>query len=100
MSSYWSRYYLDVLGLEMNRLDRQLSDDALAMLKAYKWSENVCELSSVVKRMLAISKRKVLSLEDVPSDTKLRWLASATARRSVSFGVRKTECLSSSNTMT
>jgi DNA-binding NtrC family response regulator len=61
-------HYIDVFGPEMNRHDRQLSPVALAMLKGYKWPGNIRELINVVKRMLAMSKRKVLSLEDVPSD--------------------------------
>jgi len=61
-------HYLEVFGPEMNRPGRELSDEALAMLKAYRWPGNVRELINVVKRMLAMSKRKLLSKDDVPSD--------------------------------
>ncbi|MFT6012222.1 MAG: DNA-binding NtrC family response regulator, partial [Candidatus Azotimanducaceae bacterium] len=61
-------HYLDVFGREMNRLDRSTSDEALELLKAYSWPGNVRELINVVRRMLALSKRKTLSRDDVPEE--------------------------------
>jgi DNA-binding NtrC family response regulator len=61
-------HYLDVFGREMNRLDRSPSDEVLDLLKAYSWPGNVRELINVVRRMLALSKRKTLSMDDVPEE--------------------------------
>ena len=62
------RHFLEVFGKEMGRPDREPNDEAMAALIAYQWPGNVRELINTVRRMLAQSKRKTLSLDDVPAD--------------------------------
>ena len=40
----------------------------MAVLTSYTWPGNIRELINVVRRMLAQSKRKTLSLDDVPGE--------------------------------
>jgi DNA-binding NtrC family response regulator len=61
-------HYLDVFGREMNRLDRTPSAEVLTLLQAYPWPGNVRELINVVRRMLAMSKRRQLTMDDVPQE--------------------------------
>jgi len=61
-------HFLEVYGREMNRPDRIPSPEALEVLTSYNWPGNVRELINVVRRMLAMSKRKTLSIDDVPAD--------------------------------
>mgnify|MGYP001983150229 FL=1 len=73
-------HYLDVFGREMKRSGRELTSEVLAVLLDYAWPGNVRELINVVRRMLAMSRRKLLSIEDVPEDL----------RKSVGVRERKT----------
>ena len=73
-------HYLDVFGREMKRSGRELTSEVLAVLLDYAWPGNVRELINVVRRMLAMSRRNLLSIEDVPEDL----------RKSVGVRERKT----------
>ena len=64
----------------MKRSGRELTSEVLAVLLDYAWLGNVRELINVVRRMLAMSRRKLLSIEDVPEDL----------RKSVGVRERKT----------
>ncbi|MCB1644310.1 MAG: sigma-54-dependent Fis family transcriptional regulator [Pseudomonadales bacterium] len=66
-------HYLEVFGREMNREDRVPSKEVLTLLNAYAWPGNIRELINTVRRMLASSKRKTLTLEDVPVDIRLQF---------------------------
>lgn len=59
-------HFLEFYGREMNRPDREPNDDCLTILTSYTWPGNVRELINTVRRMLAASKRKTLTLDDVP----------------------------------
>lgn len=59
-------HFLDVYGREMNRPGRIPNDEALGLLCSYTWPGNVRELINTVRRMLAQSKRKTLTVDDVP----------------------------------
>ena len=61
-------HFLERYGREMNRPGRTASQEVLNMLIAYTWPGNVRELINVVKRMLAMSRRKALSVDDLPPD--------------------------------
>ena len=62
------KHYLEVFGREMNRPDRTVNSDALEMLVGYAWPGNIRELINAVRRILAQSKRKALSVDDIPVD--------------------------------
>lgn len=60
-------HFLDKFGREMNRPDRMMQPQVVDLFYSYTWPGNVRELINVVRRMLAMSRRKVLSLDDVPA---------------------------------
>lgn len=61
-------HFLDLYGREMNRPDRIPNDEAMALLCSYTWPGNVRELINTVRRMLAQSKRKILTIDDIPEE--------------------------------
>ncbi|HIG41896.1 MAG: sigma-54 dependent transcriptional regulator [bacterium] len=61
-------HYLEVFGREMDRPNRVLSEGALKLLVSYDWPGNIRELINVVRRILALSRGKTLSVDDVPLD--------------------------------
>ena len=63
-------HYLESYGREMKRSGRELKPEVLQMLRAYTWPGNVRELINVVRRMLAMSRRKLMSVDDVPEDVR------------------------------
>ena len=66
------QHFLDKFGREMNRPDRIMKPEVMDLFYTYQWPGNVRELINVVRRMLAMSRRKILSMEDVPSSIKNR----------------------------
>lgn len=62
------QHFLDLYGREMNRPERMPNEEALTMLSSYTWPGNVRELINTVRRMLAQSKRKTLTADDVPAE--------------------------------
>jgi DNA-binding NtrC family response regulator len=62
------RHFLEMYGREMNRPEREPNDDAMVALTSYTWPGNVRELINTVRRMLAQSKRRALTLDDVPAE--------------------------------
>lgn len=61
-------HFLDKFGREMNRPDRLMKPEVVDLFCTYTWPGNVRELINVVRRMLAMSRRKILSMEDVPAN--------------------------------
>lgn len=61
-------HFLEVYGREMNRPDREPNIEVMTVLTSYTWPGNVRELINTVRRMLAQSKRKTLTLDDVPAE--------------------------------
>jgi DNA-binding NtrC family response regulator len=61
-------HFLKFYGREMNRPDREPNEDVMRVLTSYTWPGNIRELINVVRRMLAQSKRKTLTLDDVPAE--------------------------------
>jgi|TARA_Y100000310_G_scaffold345590_1_gene466984 DNA-binding NtrC family response regulator len=60
-------HFLDKFGKEMNRPGRVMKPEVVDLFYAHPWPGNVRELINVVRRMLAMSRRKTLSLDDVPA---------------------------------
>jgi transcriptional regulator with GAF, ATPase, and Fis domain len=46
----------------------QIDDDALALLKAYKWPGNIRELENVIERAVVVVEGSSISAADLPSD--------------------------------
>lgn len=61
-------HFLELYGREMNRPDREPNNEVLMVLTAYAWPGNIRELINTVRRMLAQSKRKLLTMDDVPAE--------------------------------
>jgi len=78
-------HYLEVFGREMKRPDRVTSDEVKRLLDSYTWPGNVRELINVVRRMLAMSKRKILNVDDVPEDIRSQVQASGDKTYSAGF---------------
>lgn len=78
-------HYFEVFGREMKRPDRVTNDDVKRLLDSYTWPGNVRELINVVRRMLAMSKRKILTLDDVPEDIKSQMHTSGDKTYSAGF---------------
>jgi DNA-binding NtrC family response regulator len=53
---------------EMGKPKRQIAQDALEVLSAYPWPGNVRELQNILKRVVAMSRREVLSVDDLPDE--------------------------------
>jgi DNA-binding NtrC family response regulator len=79
------QHFLVLYGREMNRPDRIPSDEALALLTSYTWPGNVRELINIVRRMLAQSKRKTLTVDDVPGDIREQTMSVSEQGRKAGF---------------
>jgi two-component system, NtrC family, response regulator AtoC len=49
-----------------------ISEDAMALLRAYAWPGNIRELENVVERAVALSNRALLTPEDLPAEVRER----------------------------
>ena len=78
-------HFLDLYGREMNRPDRVPNDEALALLTSYTWPGNVRELINTVRRMLAQSKRKTLTVDDVPEEIREQTMSVSDQGRKAGF---------------
>ena len=78
-------HYFDVFGREMKQPDRVTNDEVKKILDSYNWPGNVRELINVVRRMLAMSKRKALTLDDVPEEIKSQMQSASDKSYSVGF---------------
>lgn len=79
------RHFLDLYGREMNRPDRVPNDEALNLLCSYIWPGNVRELINTVRRMLAQSKRKTLTVDDVPQEIREQTMSVSEQGRKAGF---------------
>lgn len=50
-----------------NLEEKNMSDDAVALLKKYHWPGNIRELKNLVERLVIMSKDKIIRVEDIPS---------------------------------
>jgi len=55
-------------GKEMGRSIGGISPDAYGVLRSYAWPGNVRELSNVIRRAVAMSRSKMVGLDDLPDD--------------------------------
>ncbi|MFT7684960.1 MAG: DNA-binding NtrC family response regulator [Candidatus Azotimanducaceae bacterium] len=78
-------HYFEVFGREMKRPERVMNEEVKKVLGSYNWPGNVRELINVVRRMLAMSKRRTLTLDDVPQDIKSQMLSTNEKSYSVGF---------------
>jgi len=62
-------HFLEKAAVKLNRGSVTISREAVAKLEAYNWPGNVRELEHLVERMVALSTRDHLDVEDVPELT-------------------------------
>ncbi|MFT7242849.1 MAG: DNA-binding NtrC family response regulator [Candidatus Azotimanducaceae bacterium] len=79
------RHFLELYGREMSRPNRELNEAAMIALTSYTWPGNVRELINIVRRMLALSKRKALTLDDVPAEIRQQASSISTQGRKAGF---------------
>lgn len=62
------RHFGEEISNSYNQEVRNISADALDLLKRYSWPGNVRELKNVLRQMIVMAKGDELTLDDVPSD--------------------------------
>ncbi len=60
------KYYLKKYSQEMGKKIKELSPDALELMKSYEWAGNVRELQNVIERAILISDGDVINPEHLP----------------------------------
>ncbi len=61
-------HFLKTYGPRCGKVEMQIDDDALAVLKAHDWPGNVRELESAVKRAVVMAETPVLTVHDLPPE--------------------------------
>ncbi len=59
--------FLDEFGRENNKPVRELTTDALNLLRAYDWPGNVRELRNAIEQMVVLARAERLTVRDVPA---------------------------------
>ncbi len=59
--------FLDEFGRENNKPVRELTTDALNILRAYDWPGNVRELRNAIEQMVVLARAERLTVRDVPA---------------------------------
>ena len=59
-------HFIEILASEDNLKKKTFSPDAMARLKKYLWKGNIRELRNTIERMVIMSPRDVLGVEDLP----------------------------------
>jgi DNA-binding NtrC family response regulator len=59
--------FLDEFGRENNKQVRELTTDALNILRAYDWPGNVRELRNAIEQMVVLARAERLTVRDVPA---------------------------------
>jgi DNA-binding NtrC family response regulator len=59
--------FLDEFGRENNKQVRELTTDALNLLRAYDWPGNVRELRNAIEQMVVLARAERLTVRDVPA---------------------------------
>ncbi len=59
-------YFLGELAKEKQQEKKQISEEAISMLKSYTWPGNMRELRNVAERALIVSRGKQIELDDMP----------------------------------
>ena len=62
-----ARHFVAHYSSDTHRRVRELSPEALALLRAYTWPGNVRELQNAVERAVVLAEEQVLSPDDLPS---------------------------------
>jgi two-component system nitrogen regulation response regulator NtrX len=59
-------HFIEILASEDNLKKKKFSHDAMERLKKYHWKGNIRELRNTIERMVIMSPRDVLGVEDLP----------------------------------
>jgi two-component system, NtrC family, response regulator PilR len=67
-----ARHFLKRFLLEMSKVERNFSPEALALIKDYPWPGNVRELENAIERAVAVSKEKdgAIGIEHLPESVR------------------------------
>jgi len=61
-------YFLNKFNKELNKNIKSISEDALKVLMSYSWPGNARELQNLIERIVALNKREIINLDDLPRD--------------------------------
>jgi len=61
-----AHHFLDIYKKKLKKLIFGISDDAMALLRAYVWEGNVRELENVIERAVITCTRRVITVDDLP----------------------------------
>ena len=59
-------YFLNKLGIKLNRAELTISSNAISKLQAHTWPGNIRELEHILERMAVLSRNDSLDEQDVP----------------------------------
>jgi DNA-binding NtrC family response regulator len=65
-------HFMELHGQRLGRSDRQLSPEALALMQHYPWPGNVRELENALERALVLSRRALITPDDLPDEIHAR----------------------------
>lgn len=63
-----ARYFLNALCQETGR-SKDFSQDVIKVLEQYSWPGNVRELRNLIERLVLISEKNIIELDDLPEET-------------------------------
>ncbi len=66
------RRFIEIYSRENNKVVRGIDDDALAVLREYRWYGNVRELRNVIERAVVLCESEVITVKDLPEKIKRR----------------------------
>lgn len=65
------KYFIEKYNKILNKKVRRISDEALAVMRAYNWPGNVRELENCIEYMMTFEKGSILSDDNMPSKMKI-----------------------------
>ena len=64
------KHFLNQLGRENNKRPKQISAEAMEIMKRYRWRGNVRELRNTIERLIIMTERDVIDVADLPDVVK------------------------------
>ncbi len=61
-------HFLRIYGQRANKLDLQIDDDALVLLKSYAWPGNIRQLENAIEHAVAFVEGPIVTIHDLPPE--------------------------------
>lgn len=65
-----AKHFIDEFALENNKDIESISEDAISVLTGYRWKGNIRELRNCIERMVVLSRKPVLDIDNIPNHIK------------------------------